>query len=128
MQSQALSVTRPRCGPGGYIQVGMRGCVLIDAPHRHFIVVGGKLKYCYPGSLPRGGEAPLPAPDNNLMACVLLPAAAAFWPHEFGGAWARGGLGDDLSWSYLGGTRGEGLKPGSSCGDFREREGCGCKG
>ena len=74
----------------------MRGCVLIDAPHRHFIVVGGKLKYCYPGSLPRGGEAPLPAPDNNLMACVLLPAAAAFWPHEFGGAWARGGLGDDF--------------------------------
>ena len=83
MQSQALSVTRPRCGPGGYIQVGMRGCVLIDAPHLDFIVVGGELKMCcYPGSLPREGEAPwLITPDNTTQCvacvCVCVVAAAA---------------------------------------------------
>lgn len=108
MQSQALSVTRPRCGPGGYIQVGMRGgcVVLIDAPHLHFIVVGGKFKICcYPGSLPRGGEAPLPAPADLIAWCVLLPAAAAFCLVSVSGG-ARGravAWGDDGSWSTLAG-------------------------
>ena len=52
-----LSGTRPRCGPGGYIQVGMRGCILLPtlASLRWKI----EIFCCYPGSLPRGGEAPL---------------------------------------------------------------------
>lgn len=92
---------------------------------------------CYPGSLPRGGEAPLClAPDINLewhgLGAVVDVRCCCCSQHWLScvrwRAWARGGTGGGLSWSYPGGTRGEGLKLGSSCGDLREREGCGCKG
>lgn len=73
LQSQAR-VTRPWCGPGGYIQVGMRGCEPCGGPRAIFVkekgrslhsvnnspsVSGGEIFFCcYPGSLPREGEAP----------------------------------------------------------------------
>lgn len=59
---------------------------------------------CYPGSLPRGGEAPLPAPAN-LIACVCCWCCSSIWPRGFlGGARGRAvAWGDDGSWSTLAG-------------------------
>lgn len=101
---------------------------------------GGKLKYSVAIRAPSlGGERPLSAwlPDTNLewhglvvvLVAAAAAAAAALASCVFGGARGRAvAPGTGLSWSYLGGTRGEGLKLGSSCGELRGREGCGCKG
>jgi len=43
-----VSVTRPWCGPGGYIQVGMRGCESSGDPRA--------VRSVPPGSLLRGGD------------------------------------------------------------------------
>jgi len=126
LQLQA-TVTRPWCGPGGYIQVGMRGCepggggatrLLRQrrrsvAPIRRAILSsvcsgGGRdIFCCYPGSLPREGEAPwfvvwfgVARPDGrwqqlaaaaaalscDLTVCARLVVLAGAWWLAFGGA------------------------------------------
>jgi hypothetical protein len=148
LQSQALSGTRARCGPGGYIQVGMRGCVLIDAPHlRHrwwkieslllsgLPPSGGRGLSCLlalfiDGSSAGGGA--VWCPDRWPVCVALLCLVAACIVVDLATLVARV---TQSPWGhtvvvYLGGTRGEGPKPGSSLGttlrgDFRERDGCG---
>lgn len=129
LQSQVLSVTRARCGPGGYIQVGMRGCVLIGAPH---------LRHCWwkieslllSGLPPSGGRGLLPAlrstgvhVSRSMPVCMCcsacLAGAAVQGTVDLASPVARVAQwpGDLLSVVvYLGGTRGEGPKPGSSWG------------
>ena len=58
---------------------------------------------CYPGSLPRGGEAPLPAPAN-LIACVCCWCCSSIWPlvgfsvARVGARWPGGMMARGLPW------------------------------
>lgn len=100
LQLQAF-VTRPWCGPGGYIQVGMRGCDCgegVRAPRgrsplsMHSLLFGNSV--CYPGSPFRGGGMHVACGDSACLnstccgwhrVCLVpmtsgvLPAPAGVW-------------------------------------------------
>jgi hypothetical protein len=132
-------------GRGGYIQVGMRGCVTLPT----FIIVGGKLNLCcYPGSLPRGGEAScllalfmdgsstgggacgVPIDGRCVLLCSAwcLPALSTLRLWWLG--WRQWPWGHTVVVCTLAGlvARAQNLDPPLGTtppGDFRERDGCG---
>lgn len=105
-------------------------------------MVGGKLNLCcYPGSLPRGGEASCllsvelvcmcPGRDAD-VCCVALPGcwcccSVHCQPCDSGGSGDASGPGAYSRGVTLAGlvARAQNLDPP---GDFREREWCGCRG
>ena len=145
MQSQALSGTRARCGPGGYIQVGMRGCVYAPHLHDRWWKIESLLLSRLP---PSGGRGLVPARSIWVVVvlvvhvgvpidggvCVLLLCLPGAWlcivelatPGGSGDAVALGAYSRGVPWrDSWRGPKTWILLGDDPPGDFRERDGCG---